>query len=214
MYCQAEWWLLNVPKRRSVTKDSFFSNFMSWTEIYFLKLLLIIMVLSRISNWNTIWISRVQWVHVNVSFEIPKVLRQFLYIGDMIKVLFENWTSWVLYNEWLFAVYVALWSFGILKFRFLLLRVFPKQWPFSSNAIGNIQFTSGTTGMPKAAALSHFNLINNGISVSMHCNRIVDNWNTDSIICNVLPLYHVFGFVAGSICGAIMNAPRNGISIR
>ena len=95
-----------------------------------------------------------------------------------------------------------------------MLRVFPKQWPFSSNAIGNIQFTSGTTGMPKAAALSHYNLVNNGISVNMHCNRIIDNWNTDSTICNVLPLYHVFGFVAGSICGAIMNASRNGILIQ
>ena len=183
-------------------------------------------------SFNTIWVARVPWIfNGNFSFEIPTLVTQFvvvslahlvhrltakgfLYIGDMIKVLLENWTSWVLYNEWLFAVYVALWSFGILKFRFWWLRVFPKQWPFSSNAIGNIQFTSGTTGMPKAAALSHFNLINNGISVSMHCNRIVDNWNTDSIICNVLPLYHVFGFVAGSICGAIMNATRNGISIR
>ena len=129
-------------------------------------------------------------------------------------VWFENWTYWVLYNEWLFAVYVALWSFSILKFRFLLLRVFPKQWPFSSNAIGNIQFTSGTTGMPKAAALSHYNLVNSGLSMNMHCNRIINNWNTDSIICNVLPLYHVFGFVFGSICGAILNASRNGISIR
>ena len=66
--------------------------------------------------------------------------------------------------------------------------------------------------MPKAAALSHYNLVNNGISVNMHCNRLIDNWNTDSIICNVLPLYHVFGFVAGSICGAILNASRNRIS--
>lgn len=65
--------------------------------------------------------------------------------------------------------------------------------------------------MPKAAALSHYNLVNNGISVNMHMNRMIDNWSTDSVICNVLPLYHVFGFVAGSICGALLNASRKRI---
>jgi len=74
--------------------------------------------------------------------------------------------------------------------------------------IGNIQFTSGTTGMPKAAALSHYNLVNNALSVGMHCNAIEDNWNDRTIVCNVLPLYHVFGFVAGSLSGAIFGSSQ------
>jgi fatty-acyl-CoA synthase len=41
--------------------------------------------------------------------------------------------------------------------------IFPKHIDVHSAA--NIQFTSGTTGLPKAATLSHFNIINNGFLI-------------------------------------------------
>lgn len=54
----------------------------------------------------------------------------------------------------------------------------------------NIQFTSGTTGSPKASCLSHFNILNNG---RMIANQVNFNEN-DKILCSV-PLYHCFGMV-------------------
>ena len=77
-----------------------------------------------------------------------------------------------------------------------------------TDEIGNIQFTSGTTGMPKAASLSHYNLVNNAISIGQHMNSIIDNWNEKSVVANVLPLYHVFGFVAGSLSGTLLGASQ------
>ena len=40
----------------------------------------------------------------------------------------------------------------------------------SPGDIGNIQFTSGTTGMPKAASLTHYNIVNNAKSLTEHIN--------------------------------------------
>lgn len=56
--------------------------------------------------------------------------------------------------------------------------------------ITNIQFTSGTTGSPKATMLSHFNLLNNG-SIIAHQLEFDE---TSKILCSV-PLYHCFGMV-------------------
>lgn len=55
----------------------------------------------------------------------------------------------------------------------------------------NIQFTSGTTGTPKAALLSHYSFVNNGISVS---NRSQLDEKAHRI-CVQVPLFHVFGIV-------------------
>ncbi|CAL1536596.1 unnamed protein product [Lymnaea stagnalis] len=57
----------------------------------------------------------------------------------------------------------------------------------------NIQFTSGTTGSPKGAVLTHHNLVNNSYFVGLRCGY----HEHDSIICVPVPLYHCFGMVMG-----------------
>lgn len=53
----------------------------------------------------------------------------------------------------------------------------------------NIQFTSGTTGQPKAALLSHFNFVNNGLHIGSRNNL------HNQRICVQVPLFHAFGVV-------------------
>nr|XP_036225303.1 medium-chain acyl-CoA ligase ACSF2, mitochondrial-like [Bactrocera oleae] len=54
----------------------------------------------------------------------------------------------------------------------------------------NIQFTSGTTGQPKAAVISHYNFVNNGIHIG---NR--NQLDNSSRICVQVPLFHAYGVV-------------------
>jgi fatty-acyl-CoA synthase len=61
-----------------------------------------------------------------------------------------------------------------------------------ADQVFNIQFTSGTTGTPKGAALTHFNVVNNGFFVGEGMRLTAD----DSI-CIPVPLYHCFGMVLG-----------------
>ncbi|MEM1164311.1 MAG: AMP-binding protein, partial [Pseudomonadota bacterium] len=58
----------------------------------------------------------------------------------------------------------------------------------------NIQFTSGTTGAPKGATLTHRNILNNGIS----CARAMRLQPGESL-CIPVPLYHCFGMVLGNL---------------
>lgn len=58
----------------------------------------------------------------------------------------------------------------------------------------NIQYTSGTTGYPKGATLSHRNILNNGYLVG----ELLGYTETDRI-CLPVPLYHCFGLVMGSL---------------
>jgi fatty-acyl-CoA synthase len=60
----------------------------------------------------------------------------------------------------------------------------------------NIQFTSGTTGSPKAATLTHHGILNNGFFFGE-----VAGVREGDRYCNPMPLYHVGGMVLGSICG-------------
>ncbi len=58
----------------------------------------------------------------------------------------------------------------------------------------NIQYTSGTTGFPKGATLSHYNILNNGYMVGESL-RLTEN---DRLVIPV-PLYHCFGMVMGNL---------------
>src|SRR6266700_1587425 len=58
----------------------------------------------------------------------------------------------------------------------------------------NIQFTSGTTGLPKGATLSHHNLLNNGFFVGA-----ATGIEPGSRVCIPVPLYHCFGMVMGNL---------------
>jgi fatty-acyl-CoA synthase len=62
------------------------------------------------------------------------------------------------------------------------------------DAAANIQFTSGTTGAPKGATLSHHNLLNNGYFVG-RAMRLTEQ----DRVCIPVPLYHCFGMVMGNL---------------
>ncbi|MBF0250150.1 MAG: AMP-binding protein [Alphaproteobacteria bacterium] len=58
----------------------------------------------------------------------------------------------------------------------------------------NIQYTSGTTGFPKAVALSHFNILNNALFAA----RAMD-FGPDDRLCVPVPFYHCFGMVLANL---------------
>jgi len=64
----------------------------------------------------------------------------------------------------------------------------------------NIQYTSGTTGFPKGATLSHHNILNNGFFVGELC-----GYTEADRICIPVPFYHCFGMVMGNL-GATTHA--------
>ncbi len=73
----------------------------------------------------------------------------------------------------------------------------------------NIQFTSGTTGFPKGATLTHRNILNNGLFIG-ECMRLTPA----DRLCIPVPLYHCFGMVLGNLAcfthGATIVYPNDG----
>jgi fatty-acyl-CoA synthase len=73
----------------------------------------------------------------------------------------------------------------------------------------NIQYTSGTTGFPKGATLSHHNILNNGYMVGEIC-----GYTEHDRICVPVPFYHCFGMVMGNLAstshGACVVIPAPG----
>jgi fatty-acyl-CoA synthase len=65
----------------------------------------------------------------------------------------------------------------------------------------NIQYTSGTTGAPKGATLSHHNILNNGYFVGLGC-----GYTAADRICVPVPLYHCFGMVMGNLAAVTHGA--------
>ena len=70
----------------------------------------------------------------------------------------------------------------------------------------NIQYTSGTTGFPKGATLTHHNILNNGFFIGETC-----RYTPEDRVCIPVPFYHCFGMVLGNLActthGACMVIP-------
>ncbi len=73
----------------------------------------------------------------------------------------------------------------------------------------NIQYTSGTTGFPKGATLSHRNILNNGLFIGEAC-----QYTEADRVCIPVPFYHCFGMVLGNLActthGSAMVIPAAG----
>ena len=73
----------------------------------------------------------------------------------------------------------------------------------------NIQYTSGTTGFPKGATLSHHNILNNGFFIGEGC-----RYTQNDRVCIPVPFYHCFGMVLGNLActthGACIVIPAPG----
>ncbi|UQX88285.1 AMP-binding protein [Jatrophihabitans telluris] len=73
----------------------------------------------------------------------------------------------------------------------------------------NIQYTSGTTGFPKGATLTHHNILNNGYFVGELC-----HYTERDVVCVPVPFYHCFGMVMGNLAstthGACLVIPAPG----
>jgi fatty-acyl-CoA synthase len=73
----------------------------------------------------------------------------------------------------------------------------------------NIQYTSGTTGFPKGATLSHHNILNNGFFIGEGC-----GYSSRDRVCIPVPFYHCFGMVLGNLActthGACIVIPAPG----
>ena len=82
-------------------------------------------------------------------------------------------------------------------------------WSLSPDDPINIQYTSGTTGYPKGATLSHRNILNNGYFTTE-----LINFTHEDRLCIPVPFYHCFGMVMGNLgCtshGATMVIPAPG----
>ena len=90
----------------------------------------------------------------------------------------------------------------------------PTRWPQREAGLSfddpiNIQYTSGTTGFPKGATLSHHNILNNGFFIGEGC-----RYTEQDRVCIPVPFYHCFGMVLGNLActthGACIVIPSPG----
>jgi fatty-acyl-CoA synthase len=65
----------------------------------------------------------------------------------------------------------------------------------------NIQYTSGTTGFPKGATLSHHNILNNAQFVGAAC-----GYTAEDRVCIPVPYYHCFGMVMGNLACSVFGS--------
>ncbi|GMR02921.1 MAG: AMP-binding protein [Acidimicrobiia bacterium] len=65
----------------------------------------------------------------------------------------------------------------------------------------NIQYTSGTTGSPKGATLSHRSILNNALFVGQSC-----AYTEQDRVCIPVPFYHCFGMVMGNLACSVFGA--------
>lgn len=74
----------------------------------------------------------------------------------------------------------------------------------TNDEVINLQFTSGTTGAPKAVSLTHRNLLNNGLAIG-RCMRL----GPSDVLCNVPPLFHCFDkFLQLTSCSTYLTYPH------
>ncbi len=73
-------------------------------------------------------------------------------------------------------------------------RIAKRQAQLNNTDAINVQFTSGTTGTPKGATLSHRNILNNGYFIGEAMNL-----TEEDRLCIPVPLYHCFGMVLGNL---------------
>jgi mevalonyl-CoA ligase len=87
-----------------------------------------------------------------------------------------------------------------------LLSALPKA-RVSPHDMVNVQFTSGSTGLPKPVALSHYNIMNCGRNIWQQTRM-----NADDVICLPVPLFHSFGMIVGisssTVAGSALVLPH------
>ena len=71
----------------------------------------------------------------------------------------------------------------------------------SPDDVANIQYTSGTTGLPKGVMLTHHNQVNNGLLIASRM-----RYSERDRICVPVPLYHCFGCVIGNMTALVTGA--------
>ena len=98
---------------------------------------------------------------------------------------------------------------GTIQLLNLINKTKPKPFKFDTNAkedIAVLQYTGGTTGLPKGAMLTHYNLVTNCIQLNSWTQNVIERGKDTAL--STLPLFHIYGM---QIC--MNNLIMNGITI-